>query len=118
MVNSIFTEKQIQEIIEILNRLLNVRLNAEPNKWFGVSDLLGGLNRDWHDMPCQIIYDKYLEIYEEEYGDYEIAHSKAFSRAAQDVGYFYYRIIEDKNDVFLTDYGYSKGKRVRKYKKI
>ena len=114
-VNGMLTEEQIKKIEEHFKQVLDEWLNSSSKIEFFVGDLVGDENKDWHGKPCQIIYDKYLEIYKRKYGDFELAHKKAFSRAAQDAGYFYYNFLFDHDETFIVEYGYRKGKRVRKY---
>lgn len=91
-----------------LIRMCNTRLNSVSNEWFVLRDIVGGNNRDFAGTNFQIIYDKYLI----EYGDRQIAYSKT----AQDMGWFLKNALKNDNKIFTCGYLYRAGKRLRAYR--
>lgn len=89
-------------------RLFNVFLNRSPDGVFALSDLMGGHNRDWSDSPMQIVYEKYLN----KYNDDKIA----YRRSARDAGWFLMHAVENDHKLFGSVYAMRNRKRVRAYK--
>lgn len=100
-------DEQNAAIVKLLTRMYNAVLNVAPDRPFTLRDVVGGHNRDFAGTPLQIIYDKYLI----EYGDRQTAYSKT----ARDVGWFLIRALDEDERVFMSEYVYSKGKRLRAY---
>jgi hypothetical protein len=93
----------LQQIDAFLLGILNARLQANPNDWFSLRDMLGGQNRIWDDTPMQRLYEKQLNN--------NVPEPAAVKRAGQEAGRLFARVIVADSRRFRT----KKDKMIRHY---
>lgn len=75
----------LQQIDAFLREILDARLQSQPDEWFSLRDLLGGVNRIWDNTPMQRLYEKQI--------DKRLPEAKAVRLAGQEAGRLFARVI-------------------------
>jgi len=91
--------EQERRILDFLQGMVYAHCAIDPEGWFSVSSLLGEDNRNWNDIPLQILHDKYINDGE--------SYEKAFDSARKDAGKLLKKVIRNEpNRRFENDTGY------------
>lgn len=94
----------MQEIKKFVLNKVDYWCKNRPNEWFAASDLVGGENADWSNLPLNGLYQKHIDMGKS--GNY------AFKQSGIDLGHILKCVLkEDRQRTFETKREY-----VRKYR--
>ena len=96
-------ENTMQRIKDFLQGAVYCWCKNRPNEWFAASDLVGGENADWSNLPLNGLYQKHIDQGESE--------EHAFDQAGIELGHILKSVLADDKRTFETKREY-----VRKYR--
>ena len=102
-----FRREERDAIKEYLRNQVEQRHGEFGDKPFTAPDFVGFKNRDWTGTPLQVLYERYMEVYQ---GNHDVA----YDRAGKAAGYLFKAALAESE----FTYRIQRGSHWRKYKLV
>ena len=93
-------DNTMQRIKDFLQGAVYCWCKNRPNEWFAASDLVGGKNADWSNLPLNGLYQKYIDLGKPV--------NYAFDQSGIDLGHILKCVLKEDGRTFETRKGFTR----------